>query len=210
MRRNKRALFSLCAFLAFSGIAFSQEKPDALKLFRENRFEDARKVCLLELEQDPQNMDSYVVLCRSLIALNRWADAELYANKAYSQLRKDPRIVEILGEANYFLGKNQQAMDYFVLYINQLPDGTRIATAYSFLSEIYLRTDRLNHADIAMRTALQYEPNNVAWWTRLGFIRERIGDFRYAVEAYEAALKITPNLDDAVRGRNRALAKIRG
>ncbi len=193
-----------------SSSVFPQEKLDALKLYREGRYEDARKVCLQELERNGQNMDSYVVLCWSLISLNRWADAELYANKAYSQLRKDPRIVEILGESSYFLGKNQQAMDFFMLYVNQLPDGSRIATAYSFLAEIFLRTDRLNHADIAMRTALQYEPKNVAWWTRLGFIRERLGDYPFAVEAYEAALKITPNLDDAVRGRDRALVKIRG
>lgn len=189
---------------------FGQTRPDALQKYREGRYDEARQICLAELEENPENMESYVVLGWSLIAMGRYADAELYANRAYTSVRRDPRIVEILGEAAFYQGKNQDAIRHFTNYINQLPDGSRIGAVYFFLGEIYLKQDKLNHADIAMRTALQYEPNNARWWARLGFIRERLSDWTFALEAYEAALRISPALNDALLGRDRVHAKLRG
>jgi tetratricopeptide (TPR) repeat protein len=200
----------IVALLVLSITMFAQGRPDALQKYREGRYDEARQICLSELEENPENMESYVVLGWSLIALGRYADAELYANRAYNTVRRDPRIVEILGEAAFYQGKNQDAIRHFTNYINQLPDGSRIGAVYFFLGEIYLKQDKLNHADIAMRTALQYEPNNARWWARLGFIRERLSDWVFALEAYTAALKISPALNDAVLGRDRVNAKLRG
>jgi cytochrome c-type biogenesis protein CcmH/NrfG len=41
------------------------------------------------------------------------------------------------------------------------------------------------------------------WWARLGYARERGGDFQWSLEAYNKALALNPNLVDAVRGRSR-------
>jgi len=199
-------LAALCAPL----IAQTLLQQDALQKYREGKFEEARQICMAEIEATPDNIESYVVLGWSLISLRRYADAELYASKAYNTVRRDPRIIEILGEAAYYQGKNQEAIRHFTNYINQLPDGSRIGTVYYFLGEIYLKQDKLNHADIAMRTALQYEPNNARWWSRLGFIREQQNDWQNALQAYQEALKISPALNDALLGRDRANEKLRG
>jgi tetratricopeptide (TPR) repeat protein len=198
------ALFALCA-----GPAFSQARPDALKMYRDGRFEEARTTCLAELAADPGNIESYVVLVWSLLSLERFADAELYALKAYTNVRKDARIVESLGEAAYYQGDNDEALSRFREYVNLLPDGARIGTVYYLMGETYLRQVRLSHADIAMRTALQYEPRNARWWTRLGYVRERASDWAFALEAYDAALAINPGLVDAVRGRERVVSRVR-
>ncbi|HAP43014.1 MAG: hypothetical protein A2087_11545 [Spirochaetes bacterium GWD1_61_31] len=195
------------------GLAWTQEsvagKPDALQKFRAGSLEEARQICLAELADNPSNIESYVVLGWTLVAMQRYADAEIYATRAYN-IRRDPRIIEILGEAFFFQGKNQEALNYFTMYINQLPDGARIGTAYQFVGEVYLRQDKLNHADIAMRTALQYEPNNARWWARLGFVRERLSDWQNGLEAYNAALRISPGMSDAQAGRDRVAARLRG
>jgi len=203
-----RAVAAALALSVSSGL-YAQDRPDALKMYREGRFDDARTVCLAELAQDPLNIESYVVLVWSLLALERYADAELYANKAYTTVRRDPRIVESLGEAAYYQGKNRQALDHFRDYVNLLPDGARIGTVYYLTGETYLRLERLEHADIAMRTALQYEPGNARWWARLGYVRERASDWANALAAYDAAIAINPGLVDAVRGRERVLARTR-
>ncbi|GAB1456131.1 tetratricopeptide repeat protein [Spirochaetota bacterium] len=201
---------ALCLVLALGyGIATAQTKPDALKMYREGRFEEARTTCLSEIRVDPDNIESYVVLVWSLISLERYADAEIYAKKAYTTVRKDARIVESLGEAAYYQGKNEQALEYFMDYVNLLPDGSRLGQVYYLTGETYLRLVKLQHADIAIRTALQYEPKNARWWTRLGYVRERDSDWAYALEAYEAALLINPGLVDAVRGKERVLARVR-
>lgn len=176
-------------------------------MYRQGRYEDARSTCLAELSSDPSNIESYVVLVWSLLALERYADAELYGTKAYTTVRRDPRLALSLGEAAFYQGKNERALERFREYMNLLPDGARIGTAYYFTAEIYLRLERYAHADIAMRTALQYEPKNATWWTRLGYIRERASDWAFALKAYEAALAITPGLTDAIRGKERVQSR---
>lgn len=207
-------LLLLAAFLLLSGALApgpraQTARPDALKLYREGKFEDSRVVCLQEIAADPSNIEAYVVLGWSLVALERYADAEVYARKAYDEVRKDPRVMETLGEASYFLGKNDQALRWFQSYITALPEGTRVASSYQYMGEIYIRTSRWGHADIAFRTALQFEPSNARWWTRLGYAREMGGDLRYSLEAYDAALKINPGLTDAQLGRERVAKLLR-
>lgn len=184
-------------------------KPDALKLYREGRYEDSRVACLQEISQDPANIEPYVVLGWSLVALGRYADAEVYARKAYDEVRKDPRVMETLGESSFFLGRNDQALRWFQVYVTALPEGSRVASSYQYMGEIYIRTSRWGHADIALRTALQFEPSNARWWARLGYAREMGGDLRYSLEAYDAALKINPGLTDALLGRERVTKLIR-
>jgi tetratricopeptide (TPR) repeat protein len=210
MRQKTKATFLAALVLAFTlSQAFAQQVPDALQMYRERRFNDAVATCLAEISQDPQNIESYVVLTWSLLALGRYADAERYALTAYNDIRRDPRITETLGEAAFYQGKNNEALRYFQSYVNLLPDGSRIGTVYYFMGEIYLRQEKYNHADISIRTALQYEPRNARWWARLGYIREMAAEWSYAVAAYDQSLAINPDLGDAKTGRDRALARLR-
>lgn len=211
-RPSQTVLRATTLFLTLTmacSMAMAQVRPDALKMYREGRFEEARTTCLTEIAADPGNIESYVVLVWSLLSLERYADAEIYAKRAYTTVRKDARIVESLGEAAYYQGKNEQALAYFMDYVNLLPDGARLGQVYYLTGETYLRLVKLQHADIAIRTALQYEPKNARWWTRLGYVRERDSDWSYALEAYEAALLINPGLVDALRGKERVLARVR-
>ena len=204
----RKILVILVVFTLLLTAAVAQTKPDALKLYREGKYEEARQVCLSELEHTPNNMDSYVVLCWSLLALKRWGDAELYAKKALA-IRNDPRIIEILGEAAFYIGKNKEALEYFTQYINLLPDGSRIGVVYYFIAEIYIRQEKLQHASISMSTALLYDAGNVFWWTRLGYIYERLKDYQNAVMAYSKALELNPLYADARQGKERILALLR-
>lgn len=205
----RRVVFVSLMLLGAVISALAQAKPDALKLYREGKYEEARVVCMAELEANPNNIESYVVLGWSLLSLGRYADAELYAVRAFERVRRDPRIIEVMGEAAFFQGKNDQALAHFQSYINLLPDGSRMGLVYYFMGEIYLRKERWSHADIAFRTAVQYEGSNARWWARLGYAREKNGEWTYATEAYEQALKFDPALLDAKQGRDRVLARAR-
>jgi predicted Zn-dependent protease len=117
--------------------------------------------------------------------------------------RYDPRVIEILGEINYYEGRNAEALQYFQEYINLAPEGQRIETVYYFLGEIYIRLGRFRHADIALSTAVHWMPGNASWWTRLAYARESAGDLQEAVAAYERALSLNSQLTDARRGLTR-------
>ncbi len=203
-----RALAALVLCLLASASARAQDKPDALRLYVDGKYEDARRACLSELSATPSNVESYVVLSWSLVALRRYADAENYALKGYA-VRRDPRLTETLGETAYFLGRNDAALRNFQDYVAAVSEGGRVGIAYYYIGEIYLRLGRFGHADIAFSTALQYSPGSAKWWTRLGYARERYGDQAHALEAYKKALSIDPRLQDAADGSDRASAKLR-
>jgi tetratricopeptide (TPR) repeat protein len=151
-------------------------------------------------------MEAHVVICWSLIQLGRYGEARTYALEGRSISRYDPRIIEILGEVSYFQGQNNEALQYFQEYINLAPERGRIETVYYYIGEIYIRLGRFRHADIALSTAVHYTPGNAAWWLRLAYARESVGeagDLQEAVTAYERALSLNPQLSDAQRGLDR-------
>jgi cytochrome c-type biogenesis protein CcmH/NrfG len=74
------------------------------------------------------------------------------------------------------------------------------------MGEIYIRQERFQHADIALTTAVRFEPGRETWWVRLGYAREQAGNNREALAAYEKALQLNAASVDAQRGRTRVLA----
>jgi tetratricopeptide (TPR) repeat protein len=197
----------LCIVLLFSipaSFLWSQTRPDALLEYRNGNYEQAAAICKNEIAQNPNNLDSHVVICWSLLRLNRFDEAAGYARAGRNISRYDVRITEILGELSYFGGRNGEALQYFQEYINLAPEGQRIDMVYYFLGEIYIRLGRYRHADIALSTAVHWMPGNAFWWTRLAYARENAGDLTEAVAAYERALALDPQLPDARRGLDRA------
>ncbi len=202
----------LCILLLFTvpGLILSaQERPDALRLYNSGEYEQAVEVCLQELEDMPQNMDSYAVLCWSLVRLGRYDEALDYAQEGMQISRYDPRMVEIVGEVHFYEGRNLQALEWFEEYTVLSPTGARIDTVYYLMGEIFIRLGEFHHADIAITTALYHTSTVAQWWSRLGYARERAEDYPYAIEAYNEALRLKPGFQDAKRGKKRVQEKMK-
>ena len=193
-----------------TGGLFSQEAKDALVLYRQGAFQEAITVCLAEIEAMPRRLDSYVVMCWSLLKLGRYQEALDKAKIALGISPTDHRVMEIIGEAHYFLGAYEQALKYFEEYTVIAPTGDRIDTVYYLMGEIFIQLGEYNHADISLTTAVYHSPNFARWWTRLGYAREMAEDYRWAVEAYNQALKLNPGFVEAERGRERAQSRLQG
>jgi tetratricopeptide (TPR) repeat protein len=200
LRAFTAALFFML-FPVLSGLA--QTRPDALVEYRNGNYERAAAICRDEIAANSGNLESHVVMCWSLLRLNRYEEAVSYARAGRNISRYDPRIIEILGEIYYYQGQNTEALQYFQEYVNLAPEGQRIETVYYLLGEIYIRLGMFRHADIALSTAVHWVPGNAAWWTRLAYARENAGDLSDAVTAYERALSLNSQLSDARRGLDR-------
>jgi len=98
---------------------------------------------------------------------------------------------------------NNEALQYFQEYASLAPEGQRIDAVYYFMGEIFIRQGKFRHADIALSTAVYWVPGNASWWVRLAYTRENAGDLSSAIEAYERALSLNPQLNDAQRGLDR-------
>jgi predicted Zn-dependent protease len=201
--KNRSAVFLFLLLLPLWG-GYAQLRPDALQEYRSGNYEGAANICRNEIASNPNNLDSHVVICWSLLRLSRYEEAMTYALKGRNLSRYDTRIIEILGEINFYQGRNTEALQYFQEYINLAPEGQRIEIVYYLLGEIYIRLGRFRHADIALSTAVHWSPGNAAWWTRLAYARENAGDLTEAISAYERALALNSQLADARRGLERA------
>ncbi|AGT44847.1 tetratricopeptide repeat protein [Treponema pedis] len=218
MRNNKflKSVFILNFVFGLSFAVYSQEKPDALKLYRNGRSldsigrrDDARKayseaisICRSELSLNPKNMDSYAVYTWCLFRLGRYKDTEIACNDAL-KVSRDARIIETLGEASFYLGNYKESLRNMENYIDMAPNGERISVAHFFVGEIYRIMGKYNKADIAYSIAVHLEPGNGLWWYRLGIVREAAGEKRSALDAFQAALRIWPDYKDAIEAVKR-------
>ncbi len=190
--------------------AVAQDKPDALELYRANKFAEAIQVCQQELAVSANNIDSYVVMGWSYLRLQQYQDALSAGQKALGISPNDPRVIQIIGEADVFLGKINDALTNLEEYVALRPAGDRIARVYWLMGECFIRLKEYQNADIAISTAVYYEQNNAVWWARLGYARELANDLQWARDAYDRALKLDPGLVDAQRGRDSVAQKLKG
>lgn len=202
MRGHRFGLIAILAILCAASV-YGQTRPDALVLYRQGQYERAVEVTLQELDEDPGNLDAYTVLGWSLLALGRYEDALEYGSRGLEVSRFDHRIVHIVGEANFQLGNNLDALQYLQNYAALAPRGTLIDEVYYLMGEIHIRLEEYHHADIALTTAVFLDDTRGRWWARLGYAREMAGSIEYAETAYEQALDRNPNLIEAQRGIDR-------
>lgn len=208
----KKSVFTVLTLLILnSALIFAQtQQRDALVLYHNGKYMESVQVCEEELKENPNRIDSYVVMCWSLVKNKQYAEAEQRATEGLAISAYDLRLIEILGEARYYLGKNNGAMEQFEKYVANANDSSsRLGTAYYFMGEIYIRQGRYQHADISLSSAVKKEPLIDNWWIRLGYAREMAGNYLESLEAYDEALRLNSSSVDASRGRDRVKDKIR-
>lgn len=185
------------------------DKRDALLLYQNGDYAGAVAACEAEIASDPTRIDSYVVMCWSLVKNKQFAEAEQRASDGLKISPYDLRLIEVLGEAKYYLGKNNGAMEQFQKYVASAPEsGSRVGTAYYYMGEIYIRQARYQHADISLSAAVKKEPLLDRWWARLGYAREMAGNYYESMAAYDESLKLNPSSADAQNGRKRVSARL--
>ena len=204
MKNVKKCFFAVLISILSVSVYSQTTKPDALKLYNDGYYKEAILICEEEIALNPNNMDSYSVLCWSLVANKQYNEAETRATEARKINAYDVRLIEVLAEAKYFLGKNNEALNLFQRFISNVSENAnRVGRAYYYMGEIYIRQTKYNHADIAFSTAVRYEPQKDYWWARLGYAKENAKDYIGALKVYEKALSLNPSQYDANRGKER-------
>ena len=124
--------------------------------------------------------------------MKRYAEALEAARKAMEINRYDPRMIESAGEALYFLGRWQEALASFSEYTTLVPTGGRVDSVYYYMGEIFIQMGRFSRADIALSTALYHSPNVAAWWSRLGYAREKALDYEWSLGRLQQGAEAQP------------------
>jgi tetratricopeptide (TPR) repeat protein len=212
--RNPRLLVMISAVLVLlnapSAVAQVEDDPDALQAYRDGRYQEAIAITLEEIEENPNNVDSYVVLGWSLNALGRSQEAIDYGLRALQINQFESRVLQIVGEAHLDSGNTLEALQYLERYVQVAPTGQYIDWVYYAMGEIFIQLGEFHRADIAISTSVYHNSRNAVRWSRLGYAREQLGDWEEALVAYDRALQLDPGFADAVRGRQRVRAELGG
>jgi len=187
---------------------FSQKEKNALVSWRQGNYDEAVDICLEELDTLPESsfaerMDSYTVLCWSLLGLKRYDEVVKYGSEAFEKSSRDWRFVAVLGEAHYFLGNNKESLYFLEKYIELRSSGDKADYMYYLMGHVFIRLEEYNRADVALSMAVYLKPLDAKWWARLGYAREQAKDYQRAKDAYSKALSINSSLVDAERGMKR-------
>lgn len=215
----KRTAFPLAlAFALFSfTAAVAQDKPDALKTYRQGRdfeargrtddanerYDAAAAICKDEIAQNAANMDSYAVLTWTLLRQKKYRETIEWGTKGLKMNPNDYRIIESLGESYFYLDDYKESLRQMQKYVDSAPQGERVSVAYFFMGEIYRIQRKPKHADIAYTTAVKMEPSIALWWYRTGMAREQAAEYGSAAAAYEKALALNPAYKEAAEALDR-------
>jgi tetratricopeptide (TPR) repeat protein len=153
-------------------------------------------------------MDAYTVKCWNLFRLERYREV-VDIGTAGLKVKFDARIVEVMGEAYYFLNDDASAVRYLQRYLDNVGEyGDRVPTAYFYMAESFVRQKRLDHADISYSLAVFREPSIARWWYRYASVSESLGDYAKAFTLYAKALALSPSMAEAVQGQARVKARM--
>jgi tetratricopeptide (TPR) repeat protein len=167
-------------------------------------YDAAVRICLDEITQKKATPNSYVILTWTLQRQRKYVDVVTWGERGLRINPDNYRLFEVMGEAYFYLDDYDRSLGSMQRYVASFPLGDRISVAYFFIGEIFRLRGRFRHADIAYTTAVQLEPNLPLWWYRLGLARESAGEYAAAIEAYERALKLNPNYQEARAGLERS------
>jgi tetratricopeptide (TPR) repeat protein len=175
---------------------------------------DASKVFVSSLDlieklllAEPDNYDFIHLKSWNLFRLGRHEEVVSLAQKSIQTVR-DYRIIEVMAESLYFLGRNEEALAQFASYIELAPStDERMSSAYYYVGECYIRLKKFEHADIALSTATMLEKNMYYWWYRLGYVKEILGQYKRAYEIFGKALELNKGYRFAQDARARVKAK---
>ena len=205
-------LLSIALLFVAAGSLFAQEDdgPDALQAFRDGRYQDALAITAAELEANPANIESFVVRGWTLNALGRHQDAVDLGLRALQTNQFESRVLFNVAQAHFELDNQLQSLEYLERYVQVAPTGTFIDDVYYLMGEIFIELGEYHRADIALSTSVFHNSRSAPRWSRLGFAREQLAEWEFALQAYDRSLQLNPSYAEAIRGRQRVRAATQG
>lgn len=202
MKRVRIFIFVLMVLLFVPLTAFAQSSGNIISapvspytLYKQGKYRAAIREAEILIKKDRQSIGAYAVKGWAHLSLRQWSDALKIAKTAYALMPTDRRIVEILAEAYYELGRYDEALKYFERYLAIAPKGQLKSWVHYFIGIIYLKREKLGKSDISLSAAVEYEKArgntpHVQWALALARVKEKRGRVEEALKAYRYVLSI--------------------
>lgn len=131
---------------------------------------------------------------RVLLQQRELQEAGDYLLAARDKMEVDRELIETMGTYSYLVGDYQEAVGWFRQAVERAPED---AAAAHNLSLALTRTDRLEEAAKASRSAVSLDGEEARYVYQLAFVLDRDGDLKGAAEYYRRFLELTEDSEQA-------------
>ncbi len=158
--------------------------------FAARNYKLAEQICLVELEANPRNFNSWFYLCQSLLQQGLYSRTIANSNTAAQYFpRSASTFREISAAAHYYSGNRDVAMEQYQFAIKNAPDSTfRRAVTWYHVGLIYLSQEKFHKAVPALKSAITANPWNLQWQERYGYALEKANLKNEAITFYRSYL----------------------
>jgi tetratricopeptide (TPR) repeat protein len=210
-----KKLITLAFLTLFSISVFAQDqavKPkNGWDYFAAGQYQESLKALESERQSFPERMDIYVIEGWCYRELKDWANMERISAEGLKIQPNDPRALKNIGDAMFWQGKYQQAVQYYDGYLKykyQPKTDTNYATVYYRMALCYYNLKQWLKADICFSLHNRYKPNDYLTIMNLADVKEKLGEYNKAYNLYQQTLKIRPNNQRGLEGVNRLKDKV--
>jgi tetratricopeptide (TPR) repeat protein len=150
------------------------------------------------LFREPHTLQAYKVLMLCAYEAKQFSMARLVALRASKIDDNDPEIFYTLGQINLLEKEPAKARVQFKKAVEARAD---FLPAHLQLAKMAMDTEDYTAAEDSLRRILQANGNNPEALVNLGIAYKGLGQFDKALQAYDAAAKIKPDMPEVALGR---------
>lgn len=169
---------------------FGQQGSDAFVPFQQKDYQLAIQIVQRELLNNPNRVDSLIILGWSMLATGQNQNALDTALRTQALAPNDERVAAVIGEAHYQLGNYLDALPFLERYAALAPTGIAVGRVHAIMGEIFIQFSEYHHAVAALSAAVRFDSSVSLWWQRLGFAHEQLSEYPLAESAYRQALQL--------------------
>lgn len=163
---------------------------EILSLMKQGRRQVAEARCRELLAAQPEDADAMALLASVIVERGELGEAEHLLRRALKLAPNQSTTWVNLGRLLQQGGRWGEAATHYEHAANLFPNHPQIAAT---LGQIYQRANRFADAEAQYRRALEYRPR-APYFVQLGMVLLRQERVDEAVEAFEKAISINPNL----------------
>ena len=168
----------------------------AFQLWEQGEFNQAIQLLMEEINDNPDNSDSYYNLATMFILGHKYDDAKAILETAIEKYPNDSIFIYAFGNLYYELENYQVSLNYFE-QVTQFQETPLKKDAMVMIGQNYLALDQSKKALVYFLSAYEEDKLDMTLILLIGNTLMQVGSFQEAKKYFELSLEQAPQNDEA-------------
>ncbi len=168
----------------------------AFQLWEQGEFNQAIQLLMEEINDNPDNSDSYYNLATMFILGHKYDDAKAILETAIEKYPNDSIFIYAFGNLYYELENYQVSLNYFE-QVTQFQETPLKKDAMVMIGQNYLALDQSKKALVYFLSAYEEDKLDMTLILLIGNTLMQVGSFQEAKKYFELSLEQAPKNDEA-------------